>query len=139
MEEIGHLGYLCFVYIKPSHLTDATLDVKYKRKKKKKKKTEKIKGGENNIKAKGKNARTPPPTKTKKQNKTKSTVMGWMLSDALVTGATPLSLSVQWFLLSLFNCSTPREAVLCAANQAHTILSIRPSASQHGSSLDNSF
>ena len=137
MEEIGHLGYLCFVYIKPSHLTDATLDVKYKRKKKKKKEKEKIKGGENNIKAKGKNARTPPPKKRK--NKTKSTVMGWMLSDALVTGATPLSLSVQWFLLSLFNCSTPREAVLCAANQAHTILSIRPSASQHGSSLDNSF
>ena len=109
-----------------------------KEKRKRRRKKEKIKGGENNIKAKGKNARTPPPTKTTK-NKTKSTVMGWMLSDALVTGATPLSLSVQWFLLSLFNCSTPREAVLCAANQAHTILSIRPSALQHGSSLDNSF
>ena len=90
-----------------------------------------MKGGENNTKAKGKNARTPLQ---KKQNKEHSHGMdvkwrpGYWRNTVIIVSA----------VVSL-NCSTPSEAVLCAANQAHIILSIRPSASQHGSSLDNSF
>ena len=43
--------------------------------------------------------------------------MGWMLSDALVIGATWLFVSA---VVSAVTLQLLREAVLCAANQAHT-------------------
>ena len=71
MEEIGHLGYLCFVYIKPSHLTDATLDVKYKRKKKKKR----YKEVRTTSKRRGRTQE--PPLQQKHINKTKQRAQTW--------------------------------------------------------------